>query len=560
MSANKKSVRKQIRKILKPTVGKLLGILMAAYFVFTFISYKDRVQVSYYEVEEGSLVKEHNYTGLILREEKIVSAEANGYIYYYVADGRKAAKGSPVYSIDEGGQLMNYLTKHSDELTELNSARVADIRAEILHYSRTFEEADFRNLYNIQNTLDAHSIEYASMNIFSSITDDLVSEGINFKEFDTDITGVVCCYTDGYESVTEADLKESLFEREQYDKKNIKAGDLVSIGDPAYKMILDENWEIAFPMTDDDVEEFKDENVIKVSFSDKGFSSKCKLKIVSGSDGRKYGIISLDSYLVQFTSDRFVDFEIVTNDVSGLKIPDKSVTTKDFYIIPVNYLITDDKGNKGFYKAIVGANGTAAQFIIPEIFNVDSEYCYIDCNDNTELSPGDFVMSSPEKATAGVDLSTQIESAAAVANEDAEAVSTAEAAGNADVQAASQGNEDRALESTAETSAGETAGAGESTADTSDVVSGESKAAETSVYDSTLINSSTSGLYQISAKKSLEGVYNVNKGYAVFRMVDILETANGYTIIRKNVNYGLQVYDHIVLDATTVHDGQILYR
>ena len=75
-----------ILNILKPSVGKLLVILMAAYFVFTFFSIRNRVQVNFYEVEEGSLVKEHTYTGIILRDEQIVDASDNGYIYYYVAD------------------------------------------------------------------------------------------------------------------------------------------------------------------------------------------------------------------------------------------------------------------------------------------------------------------------------------------------------------------------------------------------------------------------------------------------------------------------------------------
>jgi len=55
-------------------------ILMAAYFVFTFFSIRNRVQVNFYEVEEGSLVKEHTYTGIILRDEQIVEAADNGYI------------------------------------------------------------------------------------------------------------------------------------------------------------------------------------------------------------------------------------------------------------------------------------------------------------------------------------------------------------------------------------------------------------------------------------------------------------------------------------------------
>ncbi len=534
---------------------------MLAYFVLTFYSYKDRVQVSYYEVEEGSLVKEHNYTGIILRDEQIFESQANGYIYYYVADGRKAAKGSPVYSIDEGGQLMNYLNTHSEELSELNSGKAADIRAEMLGYSRTFNPSNFRTLYNIKNSLDAHTIEYASMNIFNTISNDLAAAGISFREFNADMTGIVCCYTDGYEDLTEGDIQASVFARDTYEKNNIKAGDLVSTGMPVYKMITDENWEIVFPLNDEDIAEFGSSDVLKVSFSDKNFSVKTKFKIITGKDSRKYGVLPMSSYIVQFTPDRYVDFEIVTNDVSGLKIPVKAVTSKDFYVIPVEFLITDANGNKGFYKAVVGGTGTAAQFVMPEIFSIDEEYCYIDCPEGAALQPGDYVLAAPENAsavpvTAGP---SETETAAASDNQEDAAGAGADAASDAESGEAAASSESSAAESSSGENSAESGNAGEAASSSG---AGESSGATGANSPGAGASGGTSGsnMYQIAARMSLDGVYNVNKGYTIFKKVDILETANGYSIIKKNSAYGLQVYDHIVLDASTVHDGQILYR
>ena len=467
MSQKKNRIRRNIWYFLKPSVGKLLGILMAAYFVFTFFSIRNRVQVNFYEVEEGSLVKEHIYTGIILRDETIVNSADNGYIYYYVADGRKVANGNRVYSIDETGDLMNYLNTHASEIEVLNSSKVTDIRTELLHDSRSFSDRDFKTLYTLKDTLDAHVIEYASMNIFSSMSEQMRESGINFREYRSDTTGTVCTYTDGYEDVSETELSSSLFNQSAYKRDVIKSGDTVTTGNPAYKLITSENWMIAFPMDKEDVDEFRGRDTLRISFSDKDFSTQAGFKVISGADGNQYGLLSLDSYQIQFTSDRFVKFEIVTNDVSGLKIPDKSITTKDFSIIPVRFLTMDENGNQGFYKAVVSESGTGTQFVIPEIYNTDEEYCYVDCKDDTVLRPGDYVISSP---------------------------------------------------------------------------------------------SDTEDRYQIGPVKGLKGVYNINKGYAVFKKVEILESANGYSIVRKNSSYGLSVYDHIVLDTETVHDGQLLYR
>lgn len=57
----------------------------------------------------------------------------------------------------------------------------------------------------------------------------------------------------------------------------------------------------------------------------------------------------------------------------------------------------------------------------------------------------------------------------------------------------------------------------------------------------------------------LEGAYNINKGYAVFKRVERLQTENGYCVVKKNSVAGLSAYDHIALDASGVTEGEIIY-
>ena len=66
--------------------------------------------------------------------------------------------------------------------------------------------------------------------------------------------------------------------------------------------------------------------------------------------------------------------------------------------------------------------------------------------------------------------------------------------------------------------------------------------------------------YQIGASASLQGVYNINKGYAVFKQIDVLASNDEYYTIKKNMTYGLAVYDHSVLDAETVSEGELIYQ
>lgn len=65
--------------------------------------------------------------------------------------------------------------------------------------------------------------------------------------------------------------------------------------------------------------------------------------------------------------------------------------------------------------------------------------------------------------------------------------------------------------------------------------------------------------YTVSRRASLTGVYNMNKGYADFRQINILYQNEEYAIVKSNTRYGLNVYDYIVLNAASVDDAQFIY-
>ncbi|MDI9242612.1 HlyD family efflux transporter periplasmic adaptor subunit [Fusibacillus kribbianus] len=65
--------------------------------------------------------------------------------------------------------------------------------------------------------------------------------------------------------------------------------------------------------------------------------------------------------------------------------------------------------------------------------------------------------------------------------------------------------------------------------------------------------------YQIGQKEVLTGVYNVNRGYAVFKYIRILDDNSEYCIAKKNVSYSLRTYDQIALHGDRVSDDAILH-
>lgn len=55
----------------------------------------------------------------------------------------------------------------------------------------------------------------------------------------------------------------------------------------------------------------------------------------------------------------------------------------------------------------------------------------------------------------------------------------------------------------------------------------------------------------------LDGVYSMNKGYTVFRRVEILDKNEDYCLVEKGTRYGIAQFDFIVLDASSVEESEI---
>ena len=78
-------------------------------------------------------------------------------------------------------------------------------------------------------------------------------------------------------------------------------------------------------------------------------------------------------------------------------------------------------------------------------------------------------------------------------------------------------------------------------------------------YGQYIYSMSEETLYQVSVVGSLEGVYNVNKGYAVFRRIDIISKNEDYCIVKGGSKRGLNAHDHIVLHSELINENVQIY-
>lgn len=461
---NKKVIR--YRRPLNINVGMIIFTLIFVYMAFSVYAYIRRDKVQFYEVQEGGIVNDKDYTGIILRQEEARNTDRAGYVNYYIGEGKRASVGTRVYSIDETGNMAALLSENSDENMSLSGENLSELKKQLTAFSLTYNDDKFRTVYDTKYSLEADVMEYMNLSALNNLEDLTAKAGINFQQVTADKAGVISYGLDSYEGLKAADVSKTVFDRSAYTKSITKSGNLIEKGAPVYKVITSDLWSVVFPLSEEDQQTYGDQKNLAVEFSGRDLRVSGSFSMITGSDGAAFGKLDFDKYMVQFASDRYCDFEIVSDRQDGLKIPVTAVTKKDFFLVPTDYLTKGgDSTETGFNKEVYSDSGTSVVFIPTEIYYSEGDNYYIEMDAENGFKAGDYIVKPDSKER-----------------------------------------------------------------------------------------------YQIGTSASLEGVYNINKGYAVFKQIDVLASNDEYYTVKKNMTYGLSVYDHIVLNASTVAEGELIYQ
>lgn len=77
--------------------------------------------------------------------------------------------------------------------------------------------------------------------------------------------------------------------------------------------------------------------------------------------------------------------------------------------------------------------------------------------------------------------------------------------------------------------------------------------------DTVLIKPDSEETYPLEATQDLTGAYNINKGYAVLKQIQILCESEEYYIVAVGSDYGLSNYDHIALNGKDVQENDVVF-
>ena len=390
---------KKIRKLFSMNIGTMLFGMLFIYMAFSAILYLTSPKIESYQVIAGPLSRNETYTGLAIREESVHQAETSGYITYYAREGSKINADGVVYGISS--------TKTSDSQTELSTDELSSIRNQMLNFSKGFNSSNFNSTYSVKYEMEGNILQYAGVTGNSTSdqndsTSSVVSYG-NQTINKADSDGIVLYSKDGYEGRTVDSLTTEDFDQNSYHETDLKTQGSVNTGDSLYTLITDEKWSLVLPLSEKQAAKLADRTAVRVKFLKDDKTQSGDFSIIE-IDGAKYGKIDFNKGLIRYASDRFLEIELVTNTVTGLKVPLSSIVTKEFYIIPSKYATTNtDSQETGF---MVQRNGKNNTFVTSTIYaqeeqsgsKDDGETSYLYYVDKKDFKEGDVIISQKDQS------------------------------------------------------------------------------------------------------------------------------------------------------------------
>ncbi len=454
----------QYRKPIRINPGVLVFLVIFVYIVIMVVSYFRQSHITPYEVKLGSLAINNTYEGVILREESVVQSDFSGYINYYAREGEKVNAYSMVYTVDSTGKLAEMISDESADGSSISNESLSDIKNSISAFAVDFTPERFIDTYNFKYDIEGTVLKLANTAVLANI-DKLRAENyadsIDFGYAPS--SGVIQYSTDGYEELTAETITPEQVEKEGYEKNVLHSNDLISEGDNAYKLITSELWSILIEIDEERAQSLADTNYIEVRFLKNNWTAWAAVSVLR-QNGRTYAKLDFNNSMITFSSDRFVEIELLDNAREGLKIPNSAIVERTFYLVPEDYLTKGgNSGDPGFNRETYLEDGTlSTEFVPATIYNNIDGMLYID---ESVFKVGDHVI-KPED--------------------------------------------------------------------------GER--------------------YAISKQASLIGVYNINKGYADFKQITVINQNEEYSIVKSNSEYGLAVYDYIALKGDSVTDNDFIYE
>lgn len=372
------------------SIGLLLILIVFLYLCIVVVGYLTEKKVSIYEVRSGSIVRDDVYTGLIIRQEQVVSTDQPGYVNFYMTDASKVRCGQKVCALSPQRASENEVKQPPDH--EKDPAQDIKISAKTRQYSfskihsynEAYQPQNYKNLAALKDELTGLLQSSDGSSSAQDTHTANIPEGSRVVQSPAD--GVISTYVDGLEHVTLDNFTADQVKKKNYKEKRVENDAYIETNEAAYKLVTSEDWHVVIPLSEGLAESLRDKTSVRIHMMKDNAQMIGDFSILE-KDGISFGIISFDHSMVRYVQDRYVRLELIVDNETGLKIPKSSVEKKQFFAIPRDYLTTG--GNSAAYGVIVqtsGSDTTNGEFHKLRLFAEDSakQCVYVSTDDFPE--------------------------------------------------------------------------------------------------------------------------------------------------------------------------------
>ena len=365
------------RKFANINAGVIIFAVMFVYIVICVILFFTKGHVNRYEVQKGSLSLSNVYTGMILRDEDVVSSNSSGYINYFAHEGEHVACGDLVYSLDQTGHMAEIMDDNSSEMLSANDLK--ELRSDFIDFTHNYADWKFSVTYDFSYDTLGEVLKLSNYNMLNNLKSTDYKGNVNF--YYAPESGVVVYNTDGFESVSPQSLTIDEFKNfDENTKVQLNDNELIGTDDPVYKIIHSEQWSIVVLVDTSRVSQLEDEGYVEVKFLKNQNTSWGKVNVIERGAEQSLVELQFNNSMITFAKDRTIDIEIILQNENGLKIPNSAIVEKEFYLIPKEYAATDEKGNvEYFMRETQDESGAVVteKLTIPIYSESDTDY-YVD--------------------------------------------------------------------------------------------------------------------------------------------------------------------------------------
>lgn len=396
MPGKSKIIEIKSRRKFSINIGVIIFLMIFIYVVANVIIYLRKDTLTIYTVPESTISEKFSGKAIALREESLEESEYDGYISYYIGAGEKVKNGGLVYSADETGKVNEYVKEMVNEEDTLNQSEYSKMEDEIYQYKKEATDTTFGEIYLLKYDLENTASEIGSSILKENM--DEIQKKLGAKCFQkgySKSSGIVTFIKDGYEYMTAKLITEKSFDLSEYEQTELKIDEKVKKGDYIYRIVKNNEWQLVLPLSTENYEKMKDTKTFDLLIKKDNLLISSQGINFMEKNGKTYLVISLNSYMVRYVNDRFLDVEIQLNSEEGLKIPNTALVEKEYYRVPLKYKQSTSTSSSKFL--VNSADGKSEkQTITLSIGTEDEDYCYIPVN---EVKQGTILALADEKDT-----------------------------------------------------------------------------------------------------------------------------------------------------------------